>query len=45
MFTPACPSTLKVLAATPGWLFIPAPMTETLPIRSEVAIFRIRSRP
>ena len=34
MFTPASPSTVKVLAATPGWLFIPAPTTDTFPIRS-----------
>ena len=38
MFTPASPSTVKVLAATPGWLFIPAPTSETFPIRASVAI-------
>ena len=36
MFTPASPSTWKVLAATPGWLFIPAPTSDTLPICSSV---------
>ena len=32
MFTPASPSTVKVLAATPGWLLIPAPTSETFPM-------------
>ena len=32
MFTPASPSTVNAFAATPGWLFIPAPTSETLPI-------------
>ena len=38
MFTPASPSTVKVLAATPGWLFIPAPTSDTFPMCSSVAI-------
>ena len=34
MFTPASPSAVNALAATPGWLFIPAPTSETFPICS-----------
>ena len=34
MFTPASPSTVRARAATPGWLFIPAPTSDTLPMRS-----------
>ena len=34
MFTLASPSTVSARAATPGWLFIPAPTSETLPMRS-----------
>ena len=31
------PSVVKTLAATPGWVFIPAPTIETFPIDSSVA--------
>ena len=34
MFTPASASAPKNVAVTPGWERIPAPMSETLPIRS-----------
>ena len=40
MFTPSAPSVVKTFAATPGWDFIPAPMTDTLPIDSSVWISR-----
>ena len=36
MLTPASPSTVNVFAATPGWLFIPAPTSETFPIAGSV---------
>ena len=36
MLIPASPRIWKTLAATPGWLRIPAPMIETLPICSSV---------
>ena len=36
MFTPASPSTLNVLAATPGCDFMPAPTSETLPMSGSV---------
>ena len=36
MLTPASPRARKVVCATPGWLFIPAPTTDTLPMRSSV---------
>src|SRR4029453_11506479 len=38
MFTPALAIASKVLCATPGWLFIPAPTTDTLPMCSSVWI-------
>ena len=38
MLTPASPSTVNVLAATPGCDFIPAPTSETLPISGSVWI-------
>ena len=34
MFTPASASALKNLAVMPGWLRMPAPISETLPIWS-----------
>src|SRR3954452_21894737 len=43
MFTPALPSTVKVLAATPGWDFIPAPTSDTFPIAGSVATSPIPS--
>ena len=36
MLIPCSPSTVKTLAATPGWLRMPAPTIETLPICSSV---------
>jgi hypothetical protein len=36
MLTSASPSTVSALAATPGWLFIPAPTSDTFPIWSSV---------
>ncbi len=38
MLIPSSPRTRKTCAATPGWLRIPAPTMETLPIRSSVRI-------
>ena len=37
MLIPFSPSVWKTFAATPGWLRIPAPTIETLPIRSSVS--------
>src|SRR5918999_695439 len=36
MLTSASPSTVRARAATPGWLFIPAPTSETFPMCSSV---------
>ena len=38
MLMPASPSTVKHLAATPGWLFIPAPTSDTCAIAGSVTI-------
>ena len=45
MFTPASPSTVNVLAATPGWVLIPAPTSETFPMPGSVAISPMPSSP
>ena len=37
MLIPFSPRVWKTFAATPGWLRIPAPTIETLPIRSSVS--------
>src|SRR3954451_21722758 len=37
MLMPLSPSVVNTFAATPGWVFIPAPTIETLPIDSSVA--------
>src|SRR6476646_6591833 len=46
MLIPFSPRVRKTLAATPGWLRIPAPTTETLPTRSSVcSVSEISSPP
>src|SRR4028119_1730147 len=45
MFPPALPSTVNVFAATPGWLFIPAPTSDTFPISASVATSPMPSPP
>ena len=45
MLMPASPSTVKTVAATPGWLRIPAPTIETLPIDSSAATSSMPSSP
>src|SRR3954467_4414085 len=37
MLMPLSPSVVNTLAATPGWVFIPAPTIETFPIEGSVA--------
>ncbi len=36
MLIPCSPSVVNTSRATPGWLFIPAPTTETLPMSGSV---------
>ncbi len=44
MLIPLSPSIWKTFAATPGWLRIPAPTIDTLPIRSSVRISLAQTR-
>ena len=43
MLIPCSPSTEKTFAATPGWVFMPAPTIETLPISGSVPTLVIPS--
>ena len=45
MLMPASPSTVNTVAATPGWLRMPAPTIETFPIDSSAATCSIPSSP